>query len=156
MTDQITIRPATSDDIPDLLCLRRLMFESMGYDDPAQLDASDAACRDYLVRALPTGEFHGWVALTADGEAVASGGAVIDRHPPGPSNFTGEIGYIMNIVTVPAHRRRGLARRMMNTIIDWLSARGIRRIALHATERGRPLYHELGFADSNEMRLSLE
>ena len=149
---EITIRTATLADIPDLVRLRRLMFESMGYNDRDTLDASDEAVRAYLRRAIPSGEFHGWLAVTPGGEAIGSGGAVIDRRPPGPSNLTGEAGYIMNICTVPAHRRRGIARRMMETIVAWLQERGITRITLHASDMGRPLYRQLGFSESNLMR----
>jgi hypothetical protein len=37
-------------------------------------------------------------------------------------------------------------------ILRWLKERGIQRVTLHATEMGRPLYEELGFVPSNEMR----
>jgi GNAT superfamily N-acetyltransferase len=153
LDDVLTIRQATPADIPDLLRLRRLMFESMGYADQAQLDAGDAAGREYLCRAMPGGAFCGWLALTAEGKAVGSGGVVIDHHPPGPNNLTGQVGYIMNMSTVPAYRRRGVARRIMQTILAWLEERGIQRVVLHATDQGRPLYEQLGFVDSNEMRL---
>jgi ribosomal protein S18 acetylase RimI-like enzyme len=150
--EEIEIRPATLTDIPDLVRLRRLMFESMGYDDAAGLDAGDRAARTYFFETIPTGEFHGWLAVTPDGEAVSSGGVVIDCHPPGPKNLSGQVGYIMNICTVPAYRRRGIARRMMQTILAWFQERGICRITLHASGMGEPLYRELGFAESNEMR----
>jgi GNAT superfamily N-acetyltransferase len=117
------------------------------------LAAGDAAAEAYLREAMPSGTFHGWLAVTATGEAVGSGGAVIDRHPPGPGNLTGEIGYIMNVVTVPAYRRRGIARHVLETIVAWLEEKNIARVTLHATEMGRPLYRKLGFVDSNEMRL---
>lgn len=61
----------------------------------------------------------------------------------------------MNLVTDPRYRRRGIARHIMQVTLKWLAERGIRRMALHATEMARPLYEELGFVDSNEMRLSL-
>jgi ribosomal protein S18 acetylase RimI-like enzyme len=150
--EQITIRPATLADIPDLVRLRRLMFESMGYDDAERLDAADEAARTYFYESIPTGAFYGWLAVTPDGKPVSSGGAVIDRHPPGPSNLSGQSGYIMNMSTVPAYRRRGLARRMMRTILVWLQDRGIEKITLHASDMGRPLYEQVGFVDSNEMR----
>jgi GNAT superfamily N-acetyltransferase len=143
------------DDIPDLVRLRRLMFESMGYDDPAQLDAADRAAAAYFDDAMPRGEFHGWLAVTAAGEAVGSGGAVIDRHPPGPNNLSGRMGYIMNVVTVPAYRRTGIARRVMQAILRWLEDQDVRRVTLHATEMGRPLYQELGFTAGNEMQLRM-
>ena len=115
------------------------------------VDAADEAARTYFCESIPTGAFYGWLAVTTDGEAVGSGGAVIDRHPPGPNNLSGQSGYIMNISTVPAYRRRGLARCMMQTILAWLQDRGIAKITLHASDMGKPLYEQLGFVDSNEM-----
>jgi ribosomal protein S18 acetylase RimI-like enzyme len=153
-TDTITIRQANVDDIPDLIRLRRTMFESMGYADPRQLAAADQAAREYFAAAIPNGEFYGWLAVTATREAVCSGGAVIDRHPPGPTNLSGQSGYIMNISTDPHHRRLGIARRMMQTILHWMAEQGIHKVTLHATEEGRPLYEHLGFVESNEMHLA--
>jgi ribosomal protein S18 acetylase RimI-like enzyme len=155
MSNQIAIRQATLDDLADLVRLRRTMFESMGFDDGAQLDAADAAARAYFAEAIPAGQFHGWLAVTPTGTAVGSGGIVIDRHPPGPSNLSGRAGYIMNVVTAPGYRRRGIARRMMQVMLEWLAARGIEHVTLHATEAGRPLYRELGFVDGNEMTMRL-
>jgi GNAT superfamily N-acetyltransferase len=151
--DEIIVRQAIISDIPDLVRLRRVMFESMGFDDPAQLAAADAAAAAYFAKAIPIEEFTGWLAVTSTDEAVGSGGVVIDRHPPGPNNLSGQMGYIMNLVTMPSHRRRGIARRMMQTMLDWLAERDVHRVTLHATEEGRPLYQELGFVDSNEMQL---
>ena len=156
MSEEITIRQATVADVPDLVRLRRAMFEAMGFDDPAQLDAADAAAAAYFAETIPTGRFHGWLAVTSANEAVGSGGAVIDHHPPGPSNLSGRIGYVMNLVTVPRYRRRGIARRVMRVMLKWLAEQDIQRVVLHATETGRSLYEELGFVDSNEMRLRLE
>ena len=155
MSDDVTIRQTTIADVPDLVRLRRAMFEAMGFDDAAQLDAADAASAAYFATAIPSGEFHGWLAFTPENEAVGSGGAVIDRHPPGPSNLSGRSGYIMNIVTMPRYRRLGIARRIIQTMLEWLAEQGIRRVELHATGMGRSLYEELGFVDSNEMRLRL-
>ncbi len=155
MSDDVTIRQATAADVPDLVRLRRAMFEAMGFDDAAQLAAADAAAAAYFATAIPSGEFHGWLAFTSANEAVGSGGAVIDQHPPGPSNLSGRSGYIMNVVTMPRHRRQGISRRIMQTMLEWLAEQGIRRVKLHTTGIGRPLYEELGFVDGNEMRLKL-
>ncbi len=155
--DEITIRQATVADIPNLVRLRRAMFEAMDFDNPAQLDAADAASAAYFAETIPTGEFYGWLAVTSPaGEAIGGGGVVIDRHPPGPSNLSGWIGYIMNVVTVPRYQRRGIGRCMMKTMIEWLAEQGIHCITLHATEIGRSVYEDLGFVDGNEMQLRLE
>ena len=153
--DEVTIRQAGLADLDDLVRLRRLMFESMGVDNAAELDAADDAVRNYLCSAIPAGTFYGWLAVTGQGQAVGSGGIVIDTHPPGPGNLSGRVGYIMNIVTVPSYRRRGIARRMMQTILQWLADRGIERVSLHASDMGRPLSESMGFADGNEMRFTI-
>ena len=156
MGDDITIRQATVADIPDLVQLRRAMFEAMGFDDAVQLAAADAAAAAYFAEAIPAGRFHGWLALTSTGVAASSGGVVVDRHPPGPPNLSGQIGYIMNLVTIPHYRRRGIARRVMRVMLKWLAERGIQHVTLHTTDVGRPLYEEMGFVDSNEMQLRIE
>lgn len=156
VSDEIEIRRATVADIADLVRLRRMMFEAMGFDDAAQLAGADGAAATYFATTIPAGHFHGWLAVTSTGTAVGSGGVVIDQHPPGPGNLSGQIGYIMNVVTTPRYRRRGIARQIMQAMLEWLAERGVRCMALHATEMGRPLYVELGFADSNEMRLQVE
>ncbi len=156
MVNEITVRQATVADVPDLVRLRRMMFEAMGRDDQAQLDGADAAAAAYFAAAIPAGRFHGWLAVTFTGVAVGSGGVVIDQHPPGPGNLSGRIGYVMDMVTVPGYRRQGIARRVMQVMLEWLAEQSIHWVALHATEVGRPLYKGLGFVDSNEMRLRLE
>ncbi len=154
--NKITIRQATLTDIPEIVRLRRMMFESMGFNNLTRLQASDAASETYFARSIPNGTFYGWLAVTSNGMAVSSGGVVIGHHPPGPNNLPGKIGYIMNIVTEPNYRRRGLARQMMDTIMQWLAEQGIQLMSLHATEIGQPLYKTLGFVETSEMRLKIE
>ncbi len=152
---EVEVRPAGEADIADLVRLRRMMWEAMGVGDVPQLDAADKAAAAYFSAAIAAGTFHGWLAVTEAGTVVGSGGVVIDQHPPGPRNMSGRIGYVMNLVTDPRYRRRGIGRRIMQVILGWLQEQGIRQVSLHATDVGRPLYEELGFVDSNEMRLTI-
>ena len=154
MDNGITIRAATVDDVDDIVRLRCLMFESMGYDDPTKLTELATACRPYFDRAVPSGRYIGWLACTA-GAAVASIGVVVDEHPPGPGNEGGRVGYIMNLCTDPAYRRQGLARQLLTQALDWIRAQGIATAALHASDMGRSLYTEFGFMDSNEVRAGI-
>ena len=64
--------------------------------------------------------------------------------------------YAHSVYTEVAYRRKGLARRILNAMIDDCRANEWPRISLHASELGRPLYESLGFVDTNEMRLMLE
>ena len=152
MSDEIIIRRASVADVADLVRLRRMMFETMGFDDPAQLDAADAAAAAYFTETIPAGRFHGWLAVTPTGVAVGSGGVVIDQHLLGPSNLSGQIGHIMNLATAPRYRRQGFARRIMQAMLKWLAERGIQQVTLHTTDMGRSLYEELAAAKSDGNR----
>jgi GNAT superfamily N-acetyltransferase len=57
--------------------------------------------------------------------------------------------------TEPAHRGRGHARRIVRQLLTWCRARGFGAAFLHASDAGRPLYKEFGFAPTREMRARL-
>ena len=60
---------------------------------------------------------------------------------------------MVNVFVDPAWRRRGLARELMEAVIAWGRSEGLARLVLHASADGRPLYEELGFEPTSEMRL---
>lgn len=62
---------------------------------------------------------------------------------------------VVNVYTDPSHRRQGIARKLMEVIIDWCRSEGFGSVLLHASDEGRPLYESLGFTPTNEMRLML-
>lgn len=148
------IRPATTADIPDLIALRRLMFESMGYRDEAALERMSTASTHYMAETLPTGEIRAWVA-EANGQVVAGGAIVIHSAPPTIRNLDGREGYIMNVATLPQWRCQGIATALLHVMLDALRAADITAVSLHASEEGRPIYVRAGFWASNEMRLFL-
>jgi len=148
------IRRATEADIPALLDLRIAMFESMGYSDPLELQKLRQDNLPYMQQALPTGEFMAWVA-EAGNEVIASGGAVVHVSPPTVKNPSGREGYILNIYTKPAWRRKGIARAIMETILNEFRSCGFTTVSLRATPDGQPLYEQLGFEVINQMRLQL-
>ncbi len=153
--DAISIRKATISDVPSLVNLRRLMFESMGHDDPKLLNAGDQAAESFFKEFIPTKDYLGWVAENSHGEIVSNIGVVVDQHPPGPNNLSGRIAYLMNLCTLSTYRRQGIARRLLEETLEWVKQMNITRVSLHATEMGRELYEQLGFKNTNEMRLKL-
>jgi ribosomal protein S18 acetylase RimI-like enzyme len=64
-------------------------------------------------------------------------------------------GNILNVYTAPEFRRRGLAHRLMDAVLDWCKNNKIDFVILHAGDEGRRLYESLGFQPGNEMRISL-
>lgn len=63
---------------------------------------------------------------------------------------TGKRAHLMNVYTRNEYRRQGIARRMVQLLIEESWKAGVTEISLDATESGRPLYESLGFTDSTE------
>jgi GNAT superfamily N-acetyltransferase len=113
------------------------------------------ANQKYFADALPTGDFVAWIA-EIDGKIVASSGLVLFRRPPHLENLSGVEAYIMNMYTMPEWRGKGLAKALLEQLICFAKTSNVRRIWLHATEVGRPLYEKFGFKPkSSEMELIL-
>jgi GNAT superfamily N-acetyltransferase len=148
------IRPAGPEDLPVVLEHRKRMFEGMGYTDEAALDAVNESSAPLLGRGLADGSYRGWLILS--GETVVAGGGIVildfQAHPIDPRPRR---AFVVNMYTDPAHRRQGLARRLMETMIAWARDAGHATLYLHASDEGRGLYESLGFSTTNEMRLML-
>ena len=148
-------RPATLDDVPVLAYQRCAVFVATGAIGAAGTAELDAAERRYLARAMPAGTFAAWL-VEHGAEVVAGGGLQLRTLQPRPGFVRGEPeGLAVSMWTEPAHRRRGLGTRVLEAMLEWCRARGIRRLALHASVEGRPLYERMGFRPTNEMRLEL-
>ena len=63
---------------------------------------------------------------------------------------TGKRAHLMNVYTRNEYRRQGIARRMVQLLIEESWKAGVTEISLDATESGRPLYESLGFTDFTE------
>ena len=150
----VTIRKATESDIPVLVRQRRLMFEAMGFKNSPKLHVTEQLSKKFFLENLAGNKFHVWVAVTKTGKIVCNAGIIIDQHPPGPINLTGKIAYLFNLFTLPEFRCQGIAKRMLQTILEWIRDAGIDIVTLHATEDGENLYKNLGFIFSKEMCLN--
>lgn len=153
-TPEVTIQQASTADIPEILRQRQAMYEDMHYNDPDALKAMAKISADYLAKAMADGSFRAWLAIECK-LAVAGGAVIVSPWPAHPYDLECRRATILNVYTDPVHRRRGLARRVMQTIIAWCEREGFARVTLHASEDGRHLYESLGFEASNEMRLKL-
>jgi GNAT superfamily N-acetyltransferase len=151
---EISIREATQNDVPEILRHRRCMYEDMGYNDPAALAGMVATSEPYLTRALAEGSFRTWLASSA-GRVVGGGAILISPWPSHPYDQQCRRATILNVYVDPGFRRQGVARRLVQTMIDWCKKDGFVSVTLHYSDEGRALYESLGFKPSNEMRLEL-
>ena len=150
-----SIRPATIADIRHIVQHRAGMFREMGI--PAEFEDMTAATELWLRHAIPSKTYLGWMAESKTGEVVAGGGLLIIPWPPGPMTMDPRCGFIFNVYTQPAHRKQGLAKRLMDAMHDYCRAEGVDRVVLNASVFGKPLYDAMGYVVAEEpmMRLRL-
>jgi GNAT superfamily N-acetyltransferase len=137
------LRTATIDDADALVHHRIAMFQDM--DIPFDPPVLDRAFRPWLLDRMRDGTYHAWVVEDPSGVIVAGAGATVVPWPPGPQYLNERIAIVYNVYTEPAHRRRGLARLLMDTIHGWCRASGITSVALNASRDGRHLYESMGY-----------
>jgi GNAT superfamily N-acetyltransferase len=155
MQEEIVIREAQATDIAEIVRHRRRMHEDIGELDARALDAMQASTSTFLEQAIPAGIFRGWLAQTSAGHVVAGGGMMIVPWLSRPADPKPRRAWILNVYTDPEYRRRGIPRRLMQTMIEWCRQAGFQSVSLHSSDEGRPLYESLGFKATEEMKLVL-
>ncbi|WP_339095186.1 GNAT family N-acetyltransferase [Deinococcus sp. VB142] len=150
----MNIRLATPADAEIIAQQRDAMFLDMGEDAEKLARVHDSALAWHR-RALESGLYTGFLAET-DGEIVGGAGLLWQDLPPNPDTDLDVRGYVMNVYVRPDRRGRGLARRLLERVLEECEARGVTLVSLHASEAGRPLYEQLGFKPTNELKLKVE
>jgi GNAT superfamily N-acetyltransferase len=140
------VRPATVADADVLVRHRIGMFSDMGV--AMDVAALEAAFRAWLMAMMPAGTYRAWVVETGAGAVVGGGGITILPWPPGPHYPGDRLAFVYNVYTDPAHRRRGLARLVMDAIHAWCREAGITSLALNASVDGMALFESMGYAES--------
>jgi GNAT superfamily N-acetyltransferase len=140
------VRPATLADADVLVRHRLAMFTDMQV--PLDAEALDRAFRAWLADMMPAETYRAWLAETEDGAVAGGGGITVIPWPPGPRYPGDRLAFVYNVYTEPAHRRRGLARLVMDAIHTWCRDAGIGSIALNSSRDGKPLYESMGYAES--------
>lgn len=85
-----------------------------------------------------------------DGKVIGCASICYIRMMPTFSHPAGRRAHLMNVYTNKEYRRQGIAKKMVNMLIEDAWIRCATEISLDATQSGRPLYESLGFTDSEE------
>lgn len=68
----------------------------------------------------------------------------------------GRRGYFYHLAVAGSHRRRGIARQMLERSLARMTAQGIRRatvFVIHSNESGQAFWKELGWYERNDLTL---
>ncbi|MBT2636655.1 GNAT family N-acetyltransferase [Bacillus sp. ISL-39] len=136
--------------------LRLALLKELGeLNSPREEQLMETSTREYLESALSKNEFISYIAEKGE-EPVGISGIVIFKRPPYLENLKGIEAYILNMYTVPLYRGLGLAKELLELCIEECKESGVKRIWLHASEDGEPLYKKMGFVNKDsEMEMFL-
>ena len=140
------LRFADKNDIPVLCEIRKKQLHD---EEPQPNVDIDAALLDYFTRKMESGELTQWV-LAENGEIIATAALIDYEFPPSFHTPSGKKGYVANVYTSPAYRRKGLATRLLGVIAEEAKRRGYTLLWLDASQWGRPVYEKFGFREDPE------
>lgn len=136
---------ATASDMDLLVSARSEVMRAVwGLPDSEDMAEYERQTRDYYARAIPAGT-HTAILAEDESELVGVGGISYYRVMPTVGNPTGRKAYVMNMYVRPGWRRRGVATRLLQLLLDDAARRGVTFVSLEASEDGRPLYARSGF-----------
>lgn len=144
---------ATLDHLKTLTSTRiEVLMAANKLDAGVDLSLVEQQSLDYYRRALRNKDHIAYLVLD-QGRVVGTGGVSFYSVMPTYDNPTGNKAYIMNMYSNPDYRRKGIALKMLDLLINASKQRGVTYITLEATKMGKPLYQQYGFIElSNEMR----
>ena len=143
-------RRATIDDLNELVRTRiEVLRAANKLDESVDMSEVERQSRDYYTKALADGSHTAY--LVYDGNKfVGAGGVTYFRVMPTYHNPSGEKAYIMNMYTAPEYRRKGIAFKTLDLLVQDAKERNVKAISLEATDMGRPLYEKYGFVKMND------
>ncbi|MCM3065777.1 GNAT family N-acetyltransferase [Priestia flexa] len=157
MAHTYKIEKAVLSDVKGIISLRvELLKEVNEIKTQEEEKTVMEATERYLKEAMEKGEFVSFVAK--DGEEIVSvSGLSFFTRPPYLENLKGKEAYLLNMYTLPSHRKQGLARRILQECMKECQKREVKRVWLHASQAGEALYKSIGFQfKGSEMELFLD
>jgi GNAT superfamily N-acetyltransferase len=146
----VTCRKADMNDIDDLVRLRIIFLKEALRSDTQDGDPDIAlSLHSYFKATMADNSFISWLALDGN-RIVGTSGLCFYQLPPSFKNPTGDNAYIMNMFTDPQYRGQGIAQMLFSKVVSEAEQRGYKRIVLHATEMGRPVYRKFGFKETDD------
>ena len=147
MNKMIDIKISSKDNINELMSSRLEMLKVVN-NLPEDYEYSEEIInesRDYFLNGD-----HLTVLAMDDDVVIGCASMSFIRIMPTFEHPTGKRAHLMNVYTRSEYRRKGIARKMVELLIEKAWEKGASEISLDATTLGRPLYEKMGFTNSTE------
>jgi len=146
-------RLATPDNIEDLVRMRW----ASSVEDRAELGqlAGEAygvfaqACRSFLRKAVGDPKWAVWV-VDLDGQIVSHNYVQLVEKIPRPGRAVSTYAYMTGVYTSPAHRSRGVGRRLLRQAYAWARRSGAEFVIVWPSSRAVAFYAREGFVPVRE------
>jgi GNAT superfamily N-acetyltransferase len=150
------IRAATAADEDLLLAMRLAFLADYRRTTPDRFRQEFVtATSEFLDRQMKTQTMCSWFAETDLCVGVVS--MLLLDMAPRPEDLRSFEGYLINMYVIPSERGRGIARQLLSACTEQAIALGVRRLLLHSTDDGTPLYLSAGFSTNERwMELPIE
>ena len=150
MENKLAYQKATVANIDELVTSRiKVLRTVFGICETEDVKEIKEASAKYYKKAIEDGTHVAYLVYDKD-VLVAVGGICYYQVMPMPYNPSGEKAYIMNMYTDEKYRGRGVAGKVVDLLVEDAKQKGIWKIALSATEMGKPVYEKHGFIMDND------
>ena len=149
---EISYRKLDKKDIFKFIEMRLSQLQEEGAEPLFDLTP---ALNEYYEKHLDDGTFVSWLAINGD-EIIATSGMSFVEKPPYYSNPSGKIGLLSSMYTLKEYRRKGIAKILLEKIVQEAKEYGCGTVQITASDMGTLLYADYGFEKNNNfMQLKL-
>jgi len=136
---------ASPNDVEALTALRIEFLEDYwGPQEEVLRNKLRTKLMGYFARTISDGTYVCYLAKN-EKDWIGIGGMVIREQPGGFKIPNGKIAYIMNMYTRTAYRKQGVAKQILQLLMEEAKTQACEALELHATQEGEPVYQKAGF-----------
>lgn len=137
----VQYRKLTVNDLEQFIDIRIQQLREEGAKEDIDIKP---ALRDYYNRHLTDGTFVSWLAVDNDRIIGTSGMSFVEK-PPYFSCPNGRIGLLSSMFTAKEYRRQGIAKELLDKVVNEAKAYGCSSVQITASDMGVLLYTDFGF-----------
>lgn len=150
------IRPATENDLPEMLRLWREMMDFHAHCNerfrPRSVPEAEQAWANYLREEIWGSDE--WCLFVAEGHNRLLGQIAGELREPAPVFERNTYGYVTDIVVDPVARRHGIGRALFEALEEWFQERGATHLQLQVLAGNRAsqaFWRAMGCTDYSDL-----
>lgn len=138
-------RLATLEDLELIIQLRLQLLKDEGQEASSTIEDQ---LKVFFRNQFASSQYVQWF-VEQDNEVMATGAIQFIAFPPSYFNPTGIRGYIANMYTLPDHRNKGIAKKLLQQLEAEAKERNVKHLFLITSDMGKPLYKKYGFTEND-------